>query len=99
MQVIPILPVASQTFKAVLAKQNCDISIYQKTTGLYFDLSVSGKSIVHGMICRDRVKLIRYAYLGFIGDLIFMDTFAKLDPTYDGLGSRFILLYLESSDM
>jgi len=66
---------------------------------LYFDLSVSGKPIVKGMICRDRVKLIRYSYLGFIGDLIFMDTFAKLDPTYDGLGSRYILLYLESSDI
>jgi hypothetical protein len=60
---------------------------------MYFDLTLNGTLIVSTMICLDRVNLVRYAYLGFIGNLAFIDTQGTTDPVYTGLGSRYILTY------
>jgi hypothetical protein len=93
MQVIPITAVPSQTFSVQLAGQDCDIALYQKSTGLFMDLTLNGVQILSAMLCLDRVYLVRYAYLGFVGNLAFVDTQGTIDPSYDGLGSRFILAY------
>lgn len=93
-QFIPITPVASQSFTVQLGGQNCAINIYQLSTGLYFDLAVNGSDIVNTMICLNLVGLIREDYLGFIGQLVFVDTQGTDDPTYDGLGTRFQLVYI-----
>jgi hypothetical protein len=37
--------------------------------------------------------------VGFIGDLIFIDTQGTSDPNYTGLGSRFLLAYLSPTDL
>lgn len=99
MRTIPLQAVSSQTLSAVLANQNCQIAVYQKTTGLYFDLSVNNAPIVTTKLCRDRVKLVRQEYLGFDGDLAFVDTQGRDDPEYAGLGSRFVLVYLPASSL
>ncbi|MBU9656059.1 phage baseplate plug family protein [Burkholderia cenocepacia] len=96
---VPLMANPSQKLSVLLAGQNCQISVYQKTTGLYLDLSVNNAPIKSGIICRDRVRLIRYAYLGFIGDLTFFDTQGVDDPQYSGLGTRWQLVYLESGDL
>lgn len=93
MQVIPLTAVASQSFTVQLNGQNCEINIYQKSTGLYFDLTVNGESIVNTMICLNAVGLVREVYLGFIGQLVFIDTQGSDDPYYTGLGSRYVLTY------
>jgi hypothetical protein len=36
--------------------------------------------------------------MGFIGNLLFVDTQGSSDPTYDGLGSRFSLVYLTAEE-
>lgn len=99
MQIIPLTSVPSQTLSIVLAQQNCKISVYQLSTGLFLDLTLNGSLIVSAIACRDRVYLVRQPYLGFIGNLSFMDTQGLDDPDYTGLGSRFVLMYLESSDL
>ena len=99
MKFIPIASVPSQTFSVVLASQNCSINVYQKSTGMYLDLSVSGSPLLTGMLCQDRVKLVRQTYLGFVGDLAFMDTQGFDAPQFAGLGSRWVLMYLEASDI
>lgn len=99
MKIIPLLAVPSQEFNIVLSGQSCAIKIYQKSTGLYFDLSVSNSPVVTGILCLDRVKLVRYSHLGFIGDLSFMDTQGTNAPEYTGLGDRFQLMYLETTDL
>ena len=38
-------------------------------------------------------------YLGFVGDLMFADTQGASDSSYDGLGTRYLLVYLEVSDL
>lgn len=92
-QIIPITNVPYQTFTIQLNNQNCAISIYQLTTGLFFDLAVDNNSIVNAMICLNLVGLIREAYLGFNGQLAFVDTQGTNDPEYSGLGTRYQLVY------
>lgn len=93
-QSIPIQPVPAQTVSVTLGSQPCAITIYQKSTGLFLDLAVNDAPIVTGVLCHNLVKIVRDAYLGFTGDLAFLDTQGTDDPTYDGLGGRYLLLYL-----
>lgn len=94
MQVIPLLPKASQSLGVNLAGQSCRIDITQKSVGLLLDLWVDDKRIVASQICRDRCRLIRLEYLGFVGDLAFIDTQGASDPESSGLGARWKLVYL-----
>lgn len=93
MLTIPLSPKPAQFLSVLLAGQDCRISVYQKTTGLYLDLTVAAVPVKTAVLCRDRVGLIRQAYLPFIGELFFKDLQGLDDPDYSGLGSRFILGY------
>lgn len=101
MQIVPLTAVPSQSLTVLLNGQNCAINVYQKSTGLFFDLSVQGLSnpltgdtkLVSAMLCLNGVGLVRQAYLGFIGQFVFVDTQGDTDPYYTGLGSRYILTY------
>lgn len=92
--IIPLAAVASQTLSVLLAGQNCQIAIYQKTTGLFLDLSVNNAPIVTGLICRDRLSMTARPALAFMGDLFFKDMSGVIDPAYWGLGSRFLLCHM-----
>lgn len=92
-QIIPITAVPAQNFTVQLGDQNCAISISQKNTGLFFDLTVNNKPCVNSVICLNLVGLVREAYYGFTGQLAFWDTQGTSDPTYDGLGTRYLLVY------
>ncbi|MDF2386591.1 hypothetical protein JMG10_34330 [Nostoc ellipsosporum NOK] len=76
-----------------LGAESCRIAVYQKRTGLYLDLFVNDAAVVVGALCRDRTFLIRNAYLGFTGDLVFVDSQGISDPDYTGLGTRYALLW------
>ncbi len=99
MQIVPLAAVPAPKLTILLGGQNCQIKVYQKTTGVYLNLSVNDAPIVSGVVCRDRVVLVRDAYLGFIGDLAFFDTQGTSDPKYTGFGARFQLVYLSPSDI
>lgn len=98
MQTIPLKAVPSQTLKVELGGQLCRIDIRQKATGLFLDLYVSDALLLAGVICQDRNRIVRSRYLGFTGDLAFVDGQGTADPTSDGLGTRFGLLWLEPAD-
>lgn len=99
MQTIPIADVSSQTLSVQLGGQSCSISIYLKSTGLFCNLSVANALIIGGVICQNVNRIVRDAYLGFVGDLVFVDTQGIADPTSPGLGSRYFLVYLEAADI
>lgn len=99
MNLIPIQPLPSQILNVSLAGQSCTIAVYQKSTGVFLNLYVAGVPKVLGVICHDRVRLVRQAYLGFTGDLSFIDTQGKDDPQYTGMGSRWVLAYLTPGDL
>jgi hypothetical protein len=99
MQIIPLQAVPNQTLTVLLGGQNCRVNVYTKAFGLYLDLAVGDTPIRLGVICQHANRLVRYAYLGFIGDLFFFDTQAKTDPVYSGLGSRYQLTYLDAAEV
>lgn len=94
MQVVPIISKPAQTLSVQLGEQDCSLSIYTLSTGLYMDLTVNSVQILQTMICLDRVGLVRFPYLGFVGQLVFIDTEGTDDPVYTGLGTRFVLAYI-----
>ena len=50
-----------------------------------------------GVLCGNLVYLVREAYLGFAGDLDFVDTAGDDDPQYSGLCTRWQLLFIETN--
>lgn len=95
MQSIPLVATPSQRLTVTLGQQNCGLALYQKRSGLFLDLYVSGSLLVSAALCRDRVYLIREAYPGFAGDLAFTDSQGTDDPHHTGLGARWLLYYVE----
>jgi hypothetical protein len=99
MQVVPIGDMPSQTFTMMLGGQACRLRIVTRRGWLYLDLYILDVLIVAGARCLNQVRIVRDAYLGFVGDLMFQDTQGSNDPTSPGLGARFQLVYLEAADL
>ncbi len=95
---IPIQPVPSQQVKVVLASQNCQIAIYQKAQGLFVDLNSNGIDISVGVQAHNAVQLDPREYSGFLGNLMFIDTQGLDDPSFEGFGTRFFLIYLTAEE-
>lgn len=105
-QIVPLSAIPAQTLSIVLNGQNCQISVYTLSTGLFLDLSVGGVQILTAMICRNAAQLLLdRTYLGFVGDLVFVDTqanptlFDGADPVYTGLGAQFQLIYITGAEL
>lgn len=98
MVIIPLQPVPNQTLNILLGVQPTQINLYTKATGMFIDVLVSDVAIIVGTIVEDRNPVVRSVYLGFIGDLMMFDTQGTDDPSYTGLGSRWVLAYLTSAD-
>lgn len=98
MQEIPIQPVPSQITKVVLGGKNCQILVYQKPQGVFVDINADGSDIVTGVIARDAVPLVCRDYVGFPGNILFIDTQGSADPSYEGLGDRWTLVYLTAEE-
>lgn len=113
MQVVPLNAVPSQTFQITLDGQACALSVYTKTgydltdgtlstteAQLYADISYNGVTLTTTAVCLNEKRLlINRQYLGFAGDFMFVDTQGADDPQYAGLGTRWLLLYLEVADL
>lgn len=101
MLIIPTAAVASQVLTTQPADQQLTLSIYQTTTGLYLDLAVGSAvtPVLYGMFCRDRVRLVRDTYWGITGDLMWVDLQGASDPSYEGLGTRWVLFWLSADDV
>lgn len=93
MIIIPLTNAASQTLDVQLSGAVYRINVYQKSTGLFLDVSAGSQLLVGGVLCLASVRLIRDAYLGFPGDLAFIDLQGNSDPVSTGLGDRYLLGY------
>lgn len=109
-QIIPLQAVESQgPIQVVLNGQACQINVYQKNQAggapkIYLDLQCNGNWIQQGKLCLNNVLIVRHAYLGFIGDLVFTDTQGLTQPQYTGFNpissqARYLLLYLFPSEL
>lgn len=87
-----------QTITVTLNNQACTIRLVQRESALYMDLSVNNVPLIQAVPCWYGGKMVRYSYLGFVGDLVFLDLQGSSDPTWDGLGTRYQLFYIEDTD-
>lgn len=101
MLLVPVQAIASQVFQVNLNGQSCTLAIYAKGLNgnkLFMDLAINGTSILSCAICQNRVLMVRLKYLGFIGDLVWVDMQGFTDPVWNALGTRYQLVYLFPSD-
>lgn len=97
---IPLQPIPAQAFNVTLGDQPCRIALYQKGDYFYLDLTVNNVTVVQARMVQNSVWIVRYAYLGLVGDLVMYDTQGTDNsPTYDGLGSRYQLYYLTPAEI
>lgn len=99
MLLIPLSPLPAQIVNVPLSNQVCQIEVTQKFFGLFLDLYVNNTLIIGGVVCQNLNPIVRQRYLGFNGDLMFVDTQGDSDPEYSGLGSRYQLLYLTADEV
>lgn len=97
-QIIPLQATPNQTVQVVLGDQACTINVYQKLYGLFIDLYVDNELIIGGVIGFDRNWIVRSKYLGFDGDLSFIDTQGHDDHDYSDLGAEFFLFYFSAAE-
>lgn len=100
---IPLQAVPSQKIKTILTNQIVQLDIYQLRYGMFMNVWIRGVMEIGAVICENRNRIIRNAYLneaiGFDGDFIFDDQEGRTDPVYPGLGSRYRLLYLSQDEL
>lgn len=53
---------------------------YENQNPIFLDLYVNDALIVGGVLCLNETRIVRDAYLGFIGDLAFIDAAGNSDP-------------------
>lgn len=99
MRTVSVLPKKSQTISVNLSGQQCTIRLIQRISCIYMDFSVNGNIVAQGVPCLYGNKMIRYKYLGFSGDLVFLDNEGGDNPSWEGLGSRYPLYYIEESEI
>jgi hypothetical protein len=117
MLTLPLAAVPSQNFAAALEGQAVSFSLYLLGAGaaaaLFLDLIVNGSPVFTARQARAYgalpsttapFMLAGRHYLGFQGDLLFLDTQANAnvpaeDPVFTGLGTRWLLLYFSEADL
>jgi hypothetical protein len=108
MLIVPLQAEPQQTLNINLNGQACILNIY--TAGddpippMYLDLYVNNTLLEGGMFALIGVRLVRDNYLGFLGDLVWNDTqpdpnLGPEDPQWEGVGSRWQLLYLYPGEL
>lgn len=92
-----------RTLDGYAVTDNVDFSGSQKY--IAFTLDVAGVSITRAQNCLNLKRLlINRQYLGFAGDFMFVDTqpdplTGPADPQWEGLGTRWQLIYLNASEL
>ena|ERR1700721_4850580 len=77
MLIVPVQPVANQTLNVVLGGQAVTLNVYQKSVGLFMDVLVNAIPIITGVLCENFNRIVRDLYLGFTGDLLWIDNQAQ----------------------
>lgn len=96
---IPLQATPNQSLQVALGGQAVTLNVQQLAYGLFMDVYFGTEPVITGVICLDRNRIVRSAYLGFIGDLAFVDTQGTADPIYTGLGDRWRLVYLDADEV
>lgn len=89
---IPLAQLPNQTFSTSLNGETWQITLETKLGKMYISLESSSR----GLVLANRVCLNK-AYLGY--GFSFLDIDGNSDPVYTGLNERFLLLWLDESEL
>lgn len=92
---VPIIDAPSQKLTVNLGGQNADIALTMRLGNIYADVFSDGREVVSGRLCLNQEPIVREAFRPFAGELYFEDLQGNEDPVYGGLGSRFLLRWIE----
>lgn len=92
---IPIIDEPSQKLTLRLGDQAVDIALTMRLGNLYADVRTNGKDVINNRICLNRTPIIKEVFRPFVGELYFEDLQGDENPVYGGLGSRFLLRWIE----
>ena len=95
---IPLQPIPSQEVQCILGGQNCTLSVYWRWGHLYADLLVDSEPVFQGAICQNLQWVNQSPSILFSGGLVFIDGLGDEAPRWDGLGTRWALLYLDADE-
>ena len=95
---VPLQPIPSQEVQVILGGQNCTLSVYWRFGHLYADLLVDSEPVFQGCVCQNLQWVNQSPSIEFSGGLIFVDSLGDEAPRWDGLGSRWALLYFDAAE-
>ena len=95
---IPLQSIPSQELQVILDGQNCTVSVYWRFWKLYMDLLVDSEPVFTGAVCQNMQWVNQSPSPVFSGGLMFVDALGEEAPRWDGLGSRWSLLYLDAEE-
>ena len=98
MDEIPLQPIPSQEVQVILGGQNCTLSVYWRFGKLYADLLVDSEPVFAGCICQNLQWVNQSPSPVFSGGMMFVDALGEEAPRWEGLGSRWSLLYLDAEE-
>ncbi|CAK7192661.1 hypothetical protein COMNV_00866 [Commensalibacter sp. Nvir] len=99
MQIIPLNPLDAQVFSLHLSEDSYRFRLVDRgDVGMMLDVYKNENEGIMGILCLDRVRLIRSAYKRFPGELMFADQQGTMNPYYLGLNQRFLLYYLSDDE-
>lgn len=75
------------------------MSIYQSGGKIYADVTVDTSPVVTGVLCHNLDPIICRQYVGFLGNLVFVDTEGAADPEFSGIGARWQLVYMTETEL
>ena len=99
MLAVPLSAIPNVGFKVLLDDQPCTIALYQKGLRMYMDLYVDARAVTLGAICLNAQLVVQAAQSLFNGNFIFVDLEGDEPPQWDGLGTRYSLLYFSKSEL
>jgi len=91
--IIPAQAVANQELSCILDGQLARINLTTTNYGLFADVLYNGVPVSSGRLCLDRTDINPDRYRGLPQFLGFADLQGIDNPTFDGFGTRFVLIY------
>lgn len=96
---VPLIALPDQRLQIILGSQDVALRVYTRDERLYTDLDVNGAAVWRGFIARNLLPCKLYPYLAFAGQLVFVDMQGLDDPHWEGLGSRWVCMYLTDAEV
>ena len=99
MQTIPLQATPNQELQVILDGQECSLAVFQRGENIYLNLYVGATPVITGAICQNLVSIVQVSQRLFTGYLFFHDTLGDTPPQWEGLGSRYLLVYAAASEL